>query len=206
MLRSLRCLFLLSALPLCAQGPQFGLVGAMANPEGGIASGADPAPTFGIEGRFPVFRGLALVAYLHQSRHTGHEMVDYHSSTYPYYSQVNASKETSIQTLGLDADYYFSRKVGQGFHLGGGLATLDIEKDLSLPKNIVVRSNTRQMYSRLAFTLRTGYAFNRHVGMYAHLMFFGDEKTGEVYNTSTHKTQDVYKSSTLLNLGVSFHF
>lgn len=112
----------------------------------------------------------------------------------------------SVLTLGVDYNYYFSRRVGYGLYVGGGLGYLQKKEKYTAPLGIVLDSGANQTKDRAFASLDFGAGLNKHINLYSRIIFFGDERNGSRWDYYDHEYEDTYSTSTMITLGVEFHF
>jgi len=181
-----------------AQTADFGLQGGLTFPMGDMTHivGSDLSLALGAQFRFGLRGGHALVT-----------RVDYVSFSGRDDSWVPSAKVTeNLLSIGLDYNYYFSRRVGQGFYLGGGLGYLQKDEKYAEDGYGYPGGNPSQTKNRLYLSTGLGVAFNKHVSLFGRFQFFFDNQTGETYNASTDSYDKTYNMSTLLTVGVEYHF
>ncbi len=205
-LRSLSLALAVSALGF-AQSADFGLQAQLTMPGGDLTSqvGSDGALGLGLQGRWALRGGHAVVARLDRVELSGTRNFDVYDPYYGYSSEVADAKQT-ITSVGVDYNYYFSRKVGEGFYLGGGLGFLQKDESYTAGRNYYFRDSATQTKTRLYVDLNLGVALNRHVNLYSRTLLFGDERQADTYNSTTDQYQASYTMSLLFAFGVEVHF
>jgi len=183
-----------AATAALAQSTDFGIQVGGAIPTGDMAKPVDHALGFtgGVQARVAFSGGHAIVPRADYADFSG---------------TVDGIKgKESILTLGVDYNYYFSRRVGYGLYVGGGLGYLQKKENYTAPADIVLASGADQTKDRAFIALDFGAALNKNVNLYSRIVFFGDEKNGERWDYYDHEYQDTYSTSTMITLGVEFHF
>jgi hypothetical protein len=181
----------------------FGLQCGLAVPGGDVAKSASgSALAIGAQFRLTFRGGHAVVPRLDLVKFTGtRSFYDYSGGTY---REVDADQ--SITSLGVDYNYYFSRKARQGFYLGGGIGFLEKKETYTLPAGYHWVDSPNQTKDRLYVSLGLGTALNRNINLFARFQFFGDERRDDEWNPRTGEYEARYDLSTITTFGVEFHF
>lgn len=183
-----------------AQHADFGLQGGLTFPSGDFTSrvGSDPSFSYGAQGRFQIRNGHALVVRF--------DLVDYSGSDATF--SPAASVKDKLFSFGVEYNYYFSRRVGQGFYLGGGLGYIQKREQYTAPDGYYFDPGTDPSATneRIFFSFGVGYAFNKHLSTFGRFQFFGDDRTMDTYNTQTGQYQANYSLTTLVTAGLEYHF
>jgi hypothetical protein len=177
-----------------AQSADFGIQVGGAIPTGDIAKPVDHAwgLTGGLQARMGFSGGHAIVPRADYAQFSG---------------TVDGIKcKESVFTLGVDYNYYFSRRIGDGLYVGGGLGYLQKKETYTAPAAIVLDPSADRTKDRAFMSLDFGAGLNKHMNLYSRIIFFADERNGERWDYYNHEYEDTYSTSTMITLGVEFHF
>jgi hypothetical protein len=183
-----------------AQTFDFGLQGGLTFPLGGMTDvvGSDPSLSLGGQMRIGLRGGSALVP-----------RVDYVSFDGTDDSLIPPAKvKETLLSVGVDYNYYFSRQVGQGFYVGGGLGFLQKEEKYSAPAGyyFLPGEDPSQTKSRFYVATGIGAAINKHVNLFGRIQLFFDNQKGEYWNSRRGEYENSHDLSTVLTCGVEYHF
>jgi len=198
--RSLSLALMVSILGV-AQTVDVGLQAQLTIPGGDLKQRSEGTPVgFGAQVRWNLSRGHAVVVKADYAKFNGHR------SVYGPYGYVEEATREALISLGVDYNYFFSRQVGQGFYVGGGLGALQLRVHAIPSRSFLFRDDTDQTKTRLYFDLNLGMAVNRRVNVFLRTLVFGDELQGSSSNGNSVETRSSYSLSTTLALGAEFHF
>jgi hypothetical protein len=186
----------------------FGLQAQLMIPGGDLTNqvGSGNALGLGAQVRWDLSRGHAVVARVDRVEFSGTRTFDlYDGYGFPVGTTSADAKQTII-SLGADYNYYFSRKVGEGFYLGGGLGFLQKDESYTAPAGTQFTGNPNQTKTRVYVDFNLGVALNKHVNLYMRTIAFGDERQADTWNSTTHDYQATYSFSTTFAFGAEFHF
>lgn len=199
-LRSLFLAPMVSVLGM-AQTVDFGVQAQLTLPGGDLKQRTDETPVgFGAQVRWNLSRGHAVVAKTDYATFNGHR------SVYGPYGYVEETTREALFSLGVDYNYYFSRQVGQGFYVGGGLGALHLRVHAIPSRSFLFRDDTDQTKTRLYFDLNLGMAVNHRVNVFLRTLAFGDDFQGSSSTGSNGEARSNYSLSTTIALGAEFHF
>ena len=189
-----------------AQSADFGIQAQIAIPGGDLQSqvGSDSAIGLGMQVRWGLRGGHAIVARIDRVEFSGSRNFDFYDPD--GYGSVSRDAKQVITSLGADYNYYFSRRVGQGFYLGGGLGLLQKDESYASGRNYYFRDESNQNKTRIYADFNMGVALNRHVSLYSRALLFGDERQADTYYGSTGNYQASYTMSLIITFGAEFHF
>lgn len=113
--------------------------------------------------------------------------------------------ESGLTSIGVDYNWFTSRKAGEGFYLPTGLGFLQKEDKVEGGSSYYYVSGDQEK-DRVYFSLGLGGVIAKHVDVSGRIQFFGDERQGDTYNPNSGQYQARYSLSTVFTLGVAYHF
>jgi hypothetical protein len=183
-----------------AQSVDFGLQLGPAFPGGGMTKvlGSDASIALGGQLRVGLRGGHAVVPRL--------DYVSFEGTDDDWLPPAKVKE--SLLSLGVDYNYYVSRRVGKGFYFGGGLGFMQLKETYSAPEGFVFAAGTdpSETKNRLYFSTGLGVAINKHVSLFGRGQFFFDDQKDEYWDYETGERRTTYELSTVVTVGVEVHF
>lgn len=195
---ALFALLLVIGLPAAAQSATFGLAAGFAIPGGDMTKsvGNDMTLGLGVQVRVKFGLGHAIVPRIDKAKFKG---------TTPDANGYDMRAESDLTSIGVDYNWFTSRKAGEGFYLSTGLGFLQKEDKVEGGSNYYYVSGSQEK-DRVYFSFGLGGVIAKHVDVSTRVQFFGDEHQADTYNSNSGQYQAHYSMSTVFTLGVAYHF